>query len=545
MDRCRLDTLSIEDLIKEVRSYGLVPQATRERLIDQIMSHLEHHGPYNDFVDAVDFQPVSGSSETSTSRTHHQADDANNPRNYSSAPDHSMPQMFGFFTEIMKQQNELIRQVTQMVSSVQLNNTIPQVMSSSCDSSNNITRERSPILSSVPVAQAVNLLASQLPSYSGQDDEDIELWIDKIERVSRIHGVSDEVILLAACNKLNKIAKDWLDLYSGSVNDSWLCFKQAISKRFRREVPYQVIFQRVDNRKWNFSKESFQEYAMHKLKLMQNLRLPDKESINFLISGIGNASLRGMASLIQAENLDQFLDRMYSLTLAYGDSSNKSPPFVNKSTDKTKLKNEIVESGKDSLTTEPAKDVFCVYCRSKGHTRDDCFRLKKKEQYKSSPVSSSQLASIATVQEVAPPSTQSSPPLSPTKFSRSSQSSESSLVACIDTESTLSIGDNLIKVTALNNLSCSLDALLDTGSAVSFLRSSVLSRFVDISSIQMRTPSRSFKAINKSTINVRGEISTILMVVERSQPYYNSLFFQTKHLKLLLIFWRTMIFLLT
>ncbi|KYQ53647.1 hypothetical protein ALC60_03318 [Trachymyrmex zeteki] len=345
-------------------------------------------------------------------------------------------------------------------------------MSSSSDSSGNSARERSPILSSVPAAQAVNLLASQLPNYSGQEDEDIELWIDKIERVSRIHGVTDEVILLAACNKLNKIAKDWLDLNSGTVNNLWLNFKQAISQRFRREVPYQVIFQKVDNRKWNFSKESFQEYAMHKLKLMQNLRLSDKESINFLISGIGNASLRGMASLIQVENLNQFLDRMHSLTLAYGDPSNKSLSFVNKSTmDKTKLKSETVESGKDGLSIEPTKDVYCVYCRTRGHTRDDCFLLKK-EQYKSSSVSSSQLASIATVQEVAPQSTQSplsSPPLSPTKSSQSSQSPQSSLVACVDTESTLSIGDNLIKVTALNNVSCSLDALLDTGSAVSFL----------------------------------------------------------------------------
>jgi len=106
-----------------------------------------------------------------------------------------------------------------LVSSVQLYNLIPQVTGSSSDSSSNSARERSPVLSSVSAAQAVNLLASQLPIYSGQEEEDIDLWIDKIERVSLIHGVSDEVILLAACNKLNKITKDWLDLNSGTVND--------------------------------------------------------------------------------------------------------------------------------------------------------------------------------------------------------------------------------------------------------------------------------------------------------------------------------------
>jgi len=85
-------------------------------------------------------------------------------------------------------------------------------------------------------------------------------------------------------------------------------------------------------------------------------------------------------------------------------------------------------------------------------------------------------------------------------------------MAYIDTESTLSIGDNLIKVTALNNVSCSLDALIDTSSAVSFVRPSVFSKFVDTSSIYMRIPSRSFKVINKSIIKIRGEFSTELQL---------------------------------
>ncbi|KYN32613.1 hypothetical protein ALC56_13094 [Trachymyrmex septentrionalis] len=94
-----------------------------------------------------------------------------------------------------------------------------------------------------------------------------------------------------------------------------------------------------------------------------------------------NASIRGMASLIQIENWNQFLDRMHTLTLAYGDPSNKSLPFLNKSNmDKAKSKSEAVQSGKSNSPTKPLKNVFCVYCRTKGHTRDDCFsRLKKKE----------------------------------------------------------------------------------------------------------------------------------------------------------------------
>ncbi|KYN16232.1 hypothetical protein ALC57_11518 [Trachymyrmex cornetzi] len=42
---------------------------------------------------------------------------------------------------------------------------------------------------------------------------------------------------------------------------------------------------------------------MQKLKLLQNLRLPEKQNIDFLISGIGSPSLRASVSLIQAETI--------------------------------------------------------------------------------------------------------------------------------------------------------------------------------------------------------------------------------------------------
>ena len=63
-------------------------------------------------------QSTPGSSEMSTSRINHPPDDTNDSRTHFSAPDPSMPQMFGFFADIIKQQNELIRQVTQLGSSV-------------------------------------------------------------------------------------------------------------------------------------------------------------------------------------------------------------------------------------------------------------------------------------------------------------------------------------------------------------------------------------------------------------------------------------------
>ncbi|KYM82405.1 hypothetical protein ALC53_07193 [Atta colombica] len=192
-------------------------------------------------------------------------------------PDHDAEHLRGFSHQLDTLDNANAGSaITQLVSSDQLNNSIPQVTGSSSDSSSNSAREEEPVLSSVPAAQAVNLLVSQLP-----------IWTRR-----RVYKFVDG--------------------------------QDRTCQRFRREVPYQIIFQRVDNHKWNFTKESFQEYVMYKLKLMQNLRLSNKKSINFLIS--------------------------YNLKRAI-----------------------LIELPK----------IFCVYCRTKGHTRDDCFRLKKKKQYKS------------------------------------------------------------------------------------------------------------------------------------------------------------------
>jgi len=48
MSSLRLESFSHEEFQAEAIRYGLTPSATRPRLIDQIMSHLEQHGPLLD-----------------------------------------------------------------------------------------------------------------------------------------------------------------------------------------------------------------------------------------------------------------------------------------------------------------------------------------------------------------------------------------------------------------------------------------------------------------------------------------------------------------
>jgi len=112
-------------------------------------------------------------------------------------------------------------------------------------------------LSNVAPAHAVTLLASQIPVFSGLEEEDIELWIRRVELAASVHGVSDNITLLACTSKLQKYARDWFDYETSLDSISWISFKEAIIKRFRRKVLFHVAMQKIEARRWNFPKESF------------------------------------------------------------------------------------------------------------------------------------------------------------------------------------------------------------------------------------------------------------------------------------------------
>lgn len=45
-------------------------------------------------------------------------------------------------------------------------------------------RSKGLALSSIPTAQAISLLSTQIPLFSGGEDDNIELWLEKVERVA-------------------------------------------------------------------------------------------------------------------------------------------------------------------------------------------------------------------------------------------------------------------------------------------------------------------------------------------------------------------------
>ena len=98
-----------------------------------------------------------------------------------------------------------------------------------------------------------------------------------------------------------------------SFTTSWFVFKDALIRRFRRQVSFIRVMQKTDACSWNLSKESFMEYAAKKIKLLQSLQLEQK-NISLLVGGINNFSVRNTAASINVETIDEFLKRMHQLT---------------------------------------------------------------------------------------------------------------------------------------------------------------------------------------------------------------------------------------
>lgn len=173
-----------------------------------------------------------------------------------------------------------------------------------------------PILLTAASSNAVSSLASQIPVFGGTEQENVNLWIQRINQVALIHNATDKVVLLAASTKLTKDARKWYDTQSGLTLQSWQCLSSELSKMFSKRIPFHLAMQQAEARKWIHTKESFDQYATVKLALLYRFNLPEADVIDLLIRGITISSLSLCATslAISVTTLDQFLTKMRVVT---------------------------------------------------------------------------------------------------------------------------------------------------------------------------------------------------------------------------------------
>lgn len=164
--------------------------------------------------------------------------------------------MLGAFMEQQRQTLEEIRALSRREASAP--NNAPQEK----EARESIESPRSQAISTSTPAQAVSLLMPQIPEFGGTDDENVQIWTQRVDRVAQVHRAPNDVVLLAASAKLTKLAKRWYEMQQGQVLESWPALKQALLQMFDRRVSFTAAIQRIETRKWNMAKESFDQYAI-------------------------------------------------------------------------------------------------------------------------------------------------------------------------------------------------------------------------------------------------------------------------------------------
>ena len=72
---------------------------------------------------------------------------------------------------------------------------------------------------------STNATFCQIPEFDGSQDENVAVWIRRVDRVTEIHATTDGITLLAASSKLIKTTKTWYDSLESDAIESWRVLK--------------------------------------------------------------------------------------------------------------------------------------------------------------------------------------------------------------------------------------------------------------------------------------------------------------------------------
>lgn len=200
MNRATLDSMSTDQLLEEARRLRIPTIETRqkshlrERLIDALMSHIEANTPARELMGSDSPIPHKVVSEQLASLEDTRTE-VQRPLESQASAESLSASLNTMLTKLcetmMTQMSQNQRTLEHLVVAVNRNVSVDSGPSHSTSpvlpttiNRGNVGSEfpRSPAFSMVSSAQAVNLLASQIPMFGGQEDEDVLQWTKRIER---------------------------------------------------------------------------------------------------------------------------------------------------------------------------------------------------------------------------------------------------------------------------------------------------------------------------------------------------------------------------
>jgi len=322
------------------------------------------------------------------------------------------------------------------------------------------------------------------------------------EKVAEIHAAGDGTILLAASSKLTGSARRWYDIQEGPVIESWANLRRELARMFDRRVPFCKAMARIEARSWSPNKETFDEYAIDKMALMQQLDLPVPDVINLLAGGISQPTLRATALSLRSATVEQFIEAMRHITSGIFDGDRKRPiPTISDKQPTSVCRN----CGKKGHNHQACRaQLVCFYCKVPGHRQFDCLNKKSggTPGPRTQPKPSTVAAAVAEDVEAASPS---------------------EVAEVREPGTTLEIASPLIRISTFCGQICKLVALVDTGSP--FVKDAVYSRYCKSSKIIIKPSSRNLRNLCDQPLDILGTVKVTLTIdVLNGVPYDIDLF---------------------
>lgn len=273
-----------------------------------------------------------------------------------------------------------------------------------------------------------------------------------------------------------------------SEMESWTGLKQEITKMFNHRISFCTAMQKIETRKWNCFKESFDQYAIDKLALIHRLNLPTPNVINLLVRGIMKSSFRATALTLSTDSLDQFLERMKQITEGIGELEKRSA--IQHKMNKAEL--TCKNCRKDHHQRECREEV-CFYCKGKRHRIVDCPKRKRRKnstahravEFSHVPINRNQAAKL-------------------------------SIAVAVEPSEELQIRNPIVRVISVESKSCNSNALIDTGSPISFISVNSFYKHIN-SSLKILEPEyKRFNALSSVPIYILGKYQTCIQLGEFS-----------------------------
>lgn len=170
---------------------------------------------------------------------------------------------------------------------------------------------------------------------------------------------------------------------------------------------------------------------------------------------------------------------MQHITSTSGDPANKSPTVKTK-IKKSKDNNNNQHSGRSDNKEEHRSetDKRRTYCYRKNHSREDCFKLKKKElERMPQPSQPLTAATVSAVKE------------------EDKYTDDTVVLVSSDNSRTISTNNSVINVISVNGYNSLVLALLDTGNRIFFMCSKTFCKFFDSNAL-LNLTEKTYKALN-------------------------------------------------